>query len=260
MIHEPGASDPDGKDAPQRHDLAVQRKVGRREAQRAAKLLAHPDAPGHPVGAPEQARRAIEVAAVQRLAHQRAADSLAVEQELAHLLDREPVLQPGCPQRLDRAFAAPREMKIVPDHDVTRAEASHQQAIDELAGAHAAHLRVEAQHDHAIHAVERQRFEFLAQPRQAGRRGGTLEELPRRRLERDDHRRHAQLGRLGAHGRDHVLVPAMHAVVIADGHDAATVPLAKVVYAADQLHRHGGPAGRTRNSCTRMPSRYIVPK
>jgi hypothetical protein len=146
-------------------------------------------------------------------------------------------IRTGVPQGLDRALAAPCEVEVVADHHVAHAEPVHQQALHELVGAHALHAPVETQHHDAVHAVQRERLQFLAQAREARRRGGASEEFARRRLEGDHHGRHAERVGPGAHRRDHVLVPAVHAVVVADGRDAAAMPLAQVVHPSDQFHR-----------------------
>ena len=69
---------------------------------------------------------------------------------------------------------------------------------------------------------------------------------------------------------EHVLVAAMHPVVIADRRDAAAVLRTQVVQPADEFERaaHDGvPSDRggttivwCRRCCTRMPSTYSVPK
>jgi hypothetical protein len=124
----------------------------------------------------------------------------------------------------------------VPDDDLTRPEALHQQPLDELRGAHALHLPVEAQYHDPVHAVRRQCIDFFAQPHQARRRRSTLEELARSRLESDDGAWQAQPLRVFADRGEHALVAAMYAVVIADRDHAAAVPLSQVVQAAHDLH------------------------
>jgi hypothetical protein len=136
------------------------REVGRRITELAAESLAESHPARHAIRASEQAARAIEVAPVERLAHQRTADTLAVDEELVDLLHREAVHGPRHPQGLDRALAAPGEVEVVADHEVTRAETRDQQAVDELGGRHAPHAIVEAQYHHAVHAAGREGLSF----------------------------------------------------------------------------------------------------
>ena len=176
----------------------------------------------------------------------------------------------GSTQRVDVALALARVVKVVAHDHVPHAETCHQQLLFELRGAEVAHACVETQHHDAVDPVERERLELLAQPHQARGRRRALEEFARSRLERDHGDRHAEFIGLAPRGLEHVLVAAMHPVVIADRRDAAAVLGTQVVQPADQFERttHGFvPSDRggttifwCRRSPTRMPSTYNVPK
>ena len=188
-------------------------------------------------GRPSSLRRAIEIAGFERRAHERAADALAVDLERRHFLDREAEPLSGGAQARDGALARARIVKVVTDDDVAHAEPRVSRSSSKLRALIAAQLRVEMQHSHAIDAVPGERLELLAQARQ-----------PRRRSAPSKYSRgvgskvttvagSAELERPAPHRGEHVLVTAVHAVVVADRQHAAAMTRPQVVETADQFHR-----------------------
>jgi hypothetical protein len=205
----------------------------------------------------------------ERLAHQRTADAIAVDDELPHFLDRETVGETRFPKRLDVSFATPGVVKIMAHDHVSRAESLDQQTLLERGGAHRAHRLRKAQDHDTVDAVTRQCIQLFPQTHQARGGRGAFEKFPRRGLERDHGCRQSERASLRDDRREHVLMAAMDAVVVTDRDDAAAMLRSQVMHPADEFERmaasssvahpirrcHGaappGGAGTT-TRCTRM--------
>lgn len=118
----------------------------------------------------------------------------------------------------------------------------HQRALDERLRRLAREGVVEVLDDDAVDTVIAQRFELVAQHRDARRRAGRIEEFARVRLER--HHAHGQAARVRcrAHAREQGLVAAMDTVEVADRQRARGAALG-VGQAAEDFHDSGCSVG-----------------
>ncbi len=109
--------------------------------------------------------------------------------------------------------------------------------VDELARGQAAQRLVEWQADHPLGAIFGEQLDLVAQPGEPRRRLVAGEVLARLRLE--DHHRHRPPQRSGTIAQlvEDRLVPAVHAIEVADGRHATPVLRHQVVQAANQFHR-----------------------
>jgi hypothetical protein len=179
------------------------------------------------------------VAVAQGVAHagRRELLALAVGDRLGHR-DREAVLCAIGLHQLGAAGAAPAERDVEADGHVLHGEAADQHLLDELAVAEAGHLEVERQQVQQVHAQGLQRAGLLGMGHQLEGRLAGAEQPARVRVE-GDHAQRQLVGQRGFRGLgDHLLVAAMHAVEIAQGHAGAPLAVGQVLPAVDGLQAH----------------------
>ena len=142
----------------------------------------------------------------------------------------------GVLQGLEIAGAVPAKPEVIADYQVGHAETPMQQALDERIRGHVRQRRIEAQAHEPIDATVSQRFELLTKAGQSCRRPLGGEVLLGRGLEGHHGRR--QLHRPGPLLQlpQHMLMPEMNAIVVADRSDTSAVPGTQIVKAANQLH------------------------
>jgi hypothetical protein len=119
-------------------------------------------------------------------------------------------------QRRQVAGAGRAETEVVSDQHPAHVEARDEHVVDEGRGRERRQPCVEARDERDRDAERAKELELLSQLGQAGRRAVALEELARVRVEREHRRRQPQVVGGLDEPRQHGLVPAVHAVEIAD--------------------------------------------
>ncbi len=208
------------KDAGHRRPAVRDAQIQRREAERAAELLPVHHVPADGITVTEQAAGMFQVTGGQRLAHGGTGDAHAGLRHRAHLLDFEAELGTSGLEISEIAGALGAEAEIIAHQQPARVQAIHQNIAHELVGRLPGEMRVEMLHDHAVDALAAQAFQLVAQQGDAGGRAVRYEEFARMRLERHHRERQsACIGRRACAGQQR-LVPAVHAVEVADGQRA----------------------------------------
>ena len=177
------------------------------------------------VGAAQQLRHRSHVARRQGLTHGGARHPHPVHLVTHHAGDIEAVLAAQPVQQRVVALAARAEAEIVADQHVARAQPAHQYLLDEGLRRLAGQALVEAQHHDFLRAAVLQFGQLVAQGADARRRefGSALlagEPVPRVRLEGQHAGAQRAVPGLVGQQCQHGLVPAVHAVEVADGHGA----------------------------------------
>ena len=195
----------------------AQRDVGGREAEAGAALGAADHRAGHAPPVAQHLGRALHIALRQLGPDGAGGEHLAGFRHLRHHRHAEAVRRAGTAQRLGIAGAALAEVEVVADHHMRHVQLLHQHLLDERLGGQPRQRRVEAQHDGKVEPERLQQLQLARQRRQPEVRLVGLEELARMRLEQDHAGLAAGLGRRIPGGLQQRLVPAMHAVEVADG-------------------------------------------
>ncbi len=201
----------DDENARQRRPLVRDRQIQRGEAEVATELHAMHDVAADQVIATERGARRIEIARHQRPTH---AGRIG---DRRHLFDFKAVLLARRLQRREIAGALRAVAEIVANHHPARVQAVHDDPLDKRIRRLAREGMVEMLDHDPVDAVHPQRFELVAQHRDARRRAGRIEEFARVRLE--GHHADGQAARIGgcAHVREQSLMAAVDTVEIADG-------------------------------------------
>lgn len=145
-----------------------------------------------------------------------------------------PHLEPAVPQAgegLDVACGAGAEAEVLPHHD-ERGVQGHEEALDELLGGHRRHVRAEADDPHLVRARVLEQVDAGAEIRQELRRLLGAQHADRMRPEGDDDQRRLDVA---ARLLEHLLVPAVHAVEVADDDDRS---LPTVSHSGQMWHAH----------------------
>ena len=169
-------------------------------------------------------------------------EHLAGFRHLRHHRHAEAVRRGGTAQRLGIAGTALAEMEVVADHHMRHMQLLHQHLGDERLRGQARQRRIEAQHDGKVEPEGLQQLQLARQRRQPEVGFVGLEEFARMRLEQHHAGLAAGLGRRIADGLQQRLVPAMHAVEVADGQRRAAGLRRYVCGSVQNDHgiRHGG--------------------
>ena len=177
-------------------------------------------APAHLVGLTQQARGAIQVPFQQGLANQGAADPFAADQHRCRIRHFKAMTGAVGFEQVEIAGAPLAEAEIVADDQVTHAERPDQNILDEAFRRLIGQRPVEAQDQGMVHRQFRQPVHFFAQPHEPGRGIDGVKKLAGLWLEQDDADREVQPPAFGGQPLDHGPVAEVHAIKIADGHDA----------------------------------------
>ncbi|KDR30251.1 hypothetical protein BG57_14905 [Caballeronia grimmiae] len=224
------------EDARRGRALVRDRQIERGKAEIAAELRAMHDVTANDIRTPEREMRGVEIARDERRPHRRRRNARAVRMRNGgHLLDFEAVLVAGRLQRGEVAGAFRAIAEVVADHDPARVKAIDDDVLHERIRRLARECVIEMLDHHAIDAIRAQRFELVAQHRDARRRACRIEELARMRLE--GHHADRQPARVGGgtHARKQRLVAAMDTVEVADGQCAGR-PALGIGEAAEDSH------------------------
>ena len=215
---------------------AWQRDVGGGEAEPRAALGATDDLAGDPPLATEQACSAFDVALRQAQSNGAGGEHLAILGYRRDDSDAKTGALGRHLHRLRRAAAILAEEEIMADDDVAGAEAVDDDAIDKSIGRQGGKRAIEGQHHRDIEPELLEDRQLLHQRSQMKVRLLRMKELARMRLEDERAGRGAELTADGARGAQQRLVPAMHAVEVADGEHRTARSDRHILVAVNEEH------------------------
>ena len=134
------------------------------------------------------------------------------------------------------ALAAGAKAKVIANHQHLGTQCIAQYALYEVLGRLSRQAFIKARQYHTLHAVTGQRVELVAQREHAGGCFVRCKVLTRRGFKGEHGRRQARALRLLVQRLEQGLVPAVHAVVVANGQHTAPRRSAQMGQPADQLH------------------------
>ena len=215
--------DEHGVDSMGRQELGNAPQIGRRKPDGAPALVAADHRPRQRMGTSEHRIHVGEIARSHGPTHPRARPRALRVTHDVHRMRGESQLLAEFFERAEIALPRPAETKILPHHDALRVKLIDQHFRRELLGRALCQLVVERFDDHAN---GRHRFgdelDLALEGRQKPRRRSP-ENDRWRRVERERHGRHARELGLARRARQHLHVPAVDAVEIADRTEAGAV-------------------------------------